>query len=188
MPTPAAPAPDLTPALDQLLAEGLLWRGREEDRRAYNTLLRWREQAAPQLHAKGWVLVHHESLQTFQAIQRKGKHHRHLNRSTTLCILALRLLRLETPAGLTQYPVISLDTLARRCADLGFQPDLSLVLPDLVMLKLIRPAGNTPLRPTQPEQLLELLPTLEVAVPASGIDTLARTLATPQPTTPEPTA
>jgi hypothetical protein len=188
MPTLAPAAPDLTPALDQLLAEGLLWRGREEDRRAYNTLLRWREQAAPQLHAKGWVLVHHESLQTFQAVHRKGKHHRHLSRSATLCVLALRLLRLETPAGLTQYPVISLDTLARRCADLGFQPDLSLVLPDLVTLKLIRPAGDAALRPTQPEQLLELLPTLDIAVPASAIDTLAHSLVAPQPTSPEPMA
>ena len=125
------------------------------------------------LHAKGWVLVHHETLQTFQAIQRKGKHHRHLSRNTTLCLLVLRLLRLETAAGLTQYPVVSLDTLARRCAELGFQPDLSQSLPELVLLKLIRPAGETPLRPTQPEQLLELLPTLEVAVPASAIESLA---------------
>lgn len=175
------PAPDLMPALDQLMAEGLLWRGREEDRRAYNTLLRWREQAGPQLHAKGWVLVHHEGLQTFQAIQRKGKHHRHLSRNTSLCLLVLRLLRLETAAGLTQYPVVSLDTLTRRCAELGFQPDLSQSLPELVALKLIRPAGETPLRPTQPEQLLELLPTLEVAVPASAIENLATSLTAPRP-------
>jgi hypothetical protein len=180
-PTPS-PAPDLAPALDQLIAEGLLWRGREADRRAYNTLSRWRDLAAPQMHARGWVLIHHEALQTFQAINRKGKNHRHLGRNTALCLFVLRLLRLETPLGLTQYPIISLDTLARRCSDFGLQVDLTLALPDLEALKLIRPAGNHALRPTQPEQLLELLPALELAVPASSIETLARQI-TPAPPT-----
>jgi len=183
VPDTLSSAPDLAPALDQLLAEGLLWRGREADRRAYNTLTRWRDLASSQMHAKGWVLIHHEALQTFQVVHRKGKHHRHLTRNAALCLFVLRLLRAETPVGLTQYPVISLATFSRRCADFNFQPELATVLPDLVTLKVIRPAGEGPLRPTQPEQLLELLPTLEIAVPTSAIETLAHSLVAPQPAT-----
>jgi hypothetical protein len=170
------PSPDLTPALDQLLTQGLLWREHESDRRAYNALVRWREVAAAQLHSKGWVLVHHESLQTFQAVNRKGKHHRHLNRNTALCLFVLRLLRAETPVGLTPHPVITLSALSLRCADFNIQPDLSAALPELVHLKLIQPAGGRLLRPTQPDQLIELLPTLEVAIPDSAIQTLAEQL------------
>ncbi len=175
-----SPTPDLAPAIDQLLAEGLLWRGREADQRAYNTLTRWREVAAAQLHAKGWVLIHHEPLQTFQAVHRKGKHKRHLSRNTTLCLLVLRLLRAETPPGLTQHPVISLSALSARCSDAGFQPDLGTALPELAALKLIRAAGTGPLRPTQPEQLIELLPALNIAVPSSAVEALAQSL-TAQP-------
>lgn len=168
-----AMSPDLTPALDQLLATGLLWRGHDSDRRAYNTLMRWREAAAQQLHKQGWVLIHHDSLQTFQAVNRKGKHHRHLHRNTALCLLVLRLLRSETPAGLTPYPVLALNTLLQRCADFDIQPDLSIALPDLAALKLIRPVAGRTLRPTDPDQLIELLPPLEIAVPESAITQLA---------------
>lgn len=173
-------SPDLTLALDHLLAHGLLWRGLEADRRSYNTLVRWREIASQQLHSKGWVLIHHESLHTFQAINRKGKHHRHLNRNTAFCLFVLRLLRSETPADLTPQPVITLSTLLKRCADFNSQVDLSTALPELIGLKLIRPAGGGTLRPTNPDQLLELLPPLEIAVPDSAIKTLADQLTVKQ--------
>lgn len=172
----SAPIPDLTAALDQLTAEGLLWRGRESDRRAYNLLSRWREAAAAQMHGRGWVLVHHESLQTFQAVNRKGRHHRRLNRNTLLCLLALRLLRAETPAGYTPHPAVSLETLAARCRALGFQPDLPAALPELAALKLIRAPGGQ-LRPGLPSQIIELLPALEFAVSEPAVAQLAARLA-----------
>jgi hypothetical protein len=166
-------SPDLTPALDQLLAQGWLWRGSESDRRAYNTVARWREVAVQHLHSKGWVLIHHEPLQIFQAVNRKGKHHRHLNRNSALCLLVLRLLRSETPAGLTPQPIITLGTLLARCADFNIQPDLAAALPDLCNLKLIRPVAGRTLRPTDPDHLIELLPSLEIAVSDSAITQLA---------------
>lgn len=166
-------SPDLTPALDQLLATGLLWRGADSDRRAYNTLIRWREVAAQQLHKQGWVLIHHEALQTFQAVNRKGRHHRHLSRNTALCLFVLRLLRSEIHATLTPHPTITLSTLLTRCADFDIQPDLSAALPELVSHKLIRPAGDRTLRPTDPDHLIELLPPLEVAVSDSAVTQLA---------------
>ena len=169
-------SPDLTPALDQLLAHGLLWRGLDSDRRAYNTLVRWREVAAQQLHSQGWILIHHDSLQTFQAVNRKGKHQRHLNRNTTLCLLILRLLQTETPIGFTPYPVIALSDLLKRCADFNLQIDLSSALPELAALKLIRPVANRTLRPTDPDQLIELLPPLEIAISDSALKTLAQQL------------
>lgn len=171
-------SPDLTPALDQLLAHGLLWRGIDSDRRAYNTLARWREVAAQQLHKQGWALIHHDSLQTFQAVNRQGKHHRHLNRHAALCLFVLRLLQSETPPGLTPQPVIALSVLLSRCADFNIQPDLSTALPELVNLKLIRPAAGNTLRPTNPDHLIELLPPLEIAVPDSAIETLAAQFST----------
>jgi hypothetical protein len=179
-----APIPDLTPALDQLTAEGLVWRGRDSDRRAYNLLSRWREAAAAQMHARGWGLVHHESMQMFQALHRKGRHRRRLHRNTLLCLLALRLLRAETPPGLTPQPAVSLQALIARCLELGFQPDLAAALPELAALKLIRaPAGV--LRPGLPSQLIELLPALEIAVSDSAVAQLADRLAA-QPPPPVP--
>jgi len=168
--------PDLTPALDQLLSHGLLWQGLDTDRRAYNTLVRWREVAAQQLHGKGWVLIHHDSLQTLQVLHRKGKHQRHFNRNTALCLFVLRLLQLETLPGLTPYSVITLSDLIKRCADFNIQPDLSSALPELAALKLIRPAANRTLRPTDPDQLLELLPPLQIALSDSALKTLAQQL------------
>jgi hypothetical protein len=177
MPSEPTLAPEdqstLAAALDRLLADGLLWRGHEPDLRAYNTLARWRDLAAAQLGSKGWELIHHDSLEAFQVVHRKGKHRRPLSRETALGLLVARLLRAETPAGLTPHPVVTIATLQRRCADFSFDLNLSDCLPELEALKLIRAAGGKTLRPTDPDQLLELLPTLDLAAPDSAIEELA---------------
>ncbi len=176
LPLPSADHPRLTAALEQLLAEGLIWREEEHDLRAYNALARWRDQAAAQLAANGWELVHAEQIQAFQIIplHAQSQPPRRLSRNTLLCLLVLRLLYVETPAALTPYPVIALSNLARRGAAFSISLDLAEALPELARLKLIRPAGGAQraLRPTNSDQLIELLPTLELALPNTTIEQL----------------
>lgn len=169
-------------AIRHLLSEGLIWRDEENDRRAYNVLARNRELAAERLQADGWDMIHHDSLQAFQLVHRKGRHHRKLDRNTTFCLLVLRLLYCETPSTFARNPVVAVNDIARRCA--AFLPedkniDLAEALPVLQSLKLIRAAGGKTLRPADGEQLIELLPTLELAVPDSAIEQIHRQLATP---------
>ena len=166
----------LAAALGHLLADGLLWRNHAPDLRAYNALARWRDLAAAKLGSKGWELIQHDSVEAFQAVHRKGKHRRPLNRDTALGLLIARLLRAETPAALTPHPVVTISTFQRRCADFSFDLNLSDALPELESLKLIRAAGGKTLRPTNPDQLIELLPTITLAVPDSAIEKLYQSL------------
>jgi hypothetical protein len=179
----------LNAAMNQLLADGLLWREHTADRRSYNDLARWTEIARTQLNGKNWQLNHHIPTQTFQAIHRKQKHRRHLKHDTALVLLICRLLYIETAALLTPYPVVSIGSIARHCAEFSFQPDLASALPELVSFKLIRAAGGKTLRPTNPEQMIELLPTLTIAVPDASIEAFAKqilTTQTPNSQTPSP--
>jgi hypothetical protein len=164
----------LASALERLLGEGLLWRGDERDLRAYNTLARWGDLAAAQLAAQGWELRHHDPAQAYYLVQRKGRHKIALKREAALCLLVLRLLYAETPAALTPYPVVTVAELRRRCEAFAFEPELAETLPELAGLKLIRAPGGRPLRLTDPDQLIELLPALELAVPDSAISDLAQ--------------
>jgi hypothetical protein len=169
-------APDdqthLTAALEQLLADGFVWLGHSPDRRAYHDLARWRDLAAAQLRAKGWELIQHDSLPAFQVLHKRGKHRLHFKREAALCLLLLRLLEAETPAPLTPHPVVTLAAIESRRADFGLSFNLAEALPELAAHKLIRAAGGQTLRPTDPDQLLELLPTLRLVVPDSAIQTL----------------
>lgn len=166
-------------ALRRLLGDGLIWREHEPDRRAYNVLARNRELAAERLKAKDWEMIHHDSLLAFQLIHRRGKHRRKLNRDTAFCLLVLRLLYCETPAAFSPNPVVAVDDIARRCA--AFLPEgqtinLPETLPVLQSLKLIRAAGGQTLRPADGEQLVELLPALDLAVPDAAIEHLHQSL------------
>jgi len=177
---------NLDNAIRRLLSEGLIWREEENDRRAYNVLARRRELAAERLRTDGWDMIHHDSLQAFQLVHRKGKHHRKLDRNTTFCLLVLRLLYCETPSTFARNPVVAVNDIARRCA--AFVPDdkkidLAEALPVLQSLKLIRAAGGKTLRPADGEQLIELLPTLELVVPETSIAELAGRLQTDYSTT-----
>ncbi|MBM4424324.1 MAG: DUF4194 domain-containing protein [Chloroflexi bacterium] len=168
-------------ALQRLLADGLIWREHEPDRRAYNTLTRWRELAAGQLSRKGWELHHHDSLQAFHLIHSKGKHRRKLDRNTTLGLLVLRLLYSEVPPSFHPHPIIAVHGIAQRCAALLPEDkpiNLNDALPVLQSLKLIRAAGGKTLRPTDSDQLIELLPTLTLALPDPAIEQLHSSLIT----------
>ncbi|MFV9506827.1 MAG: DUF4194 domain-containing protein [Oscillochloridaceae bacterium umkhey_bin13] len=171
----------------RLLSDGLIWRGNEADTRAYAFLVRRRELVAEYLQIAGWELRHDERAQVFQVVHREGAHRRRLNRDTTIWLLLLRLIYAEkrerVELHLTRYPTVSVADLAARYAEffpgqaVRKKTSLEDALRTLQTLKLIRAGGGGVLRATQPDQLIELLPPLEVVVPATAISELAERIA-----------
>lgn len=167
-----------------LLAEGLLWREHEPDRRLYHFLLRRRELVQEYMGVTGWQLNHDERLTIFHVTHREGAHRKRLGRDTTLWLLLLRLLYAEQREHLTltRYPVVSLGEIAQRYAEffpgerVRKKSSLEEALRTLTHLKLVRPANNATLRINDSEQQLELLPALEIVVPANEITTIAERL------------
>jgi len=173
-------------AVRRLLADGLIWREDEDDRLVYNFLLRRRELAADYLAVAGWELRHEERLSVFQVVHREGAHRRRLNREQTVWLLLLRLIYAEKrerlEVSLTRYPVVEVGEVAQRYAEFfpGQQVRKRTSLIDALRtfqtLKLVRAAGGGGIRAGQTEQLVELLPMLEIVVPAAGIAALAERL------------
>ncbi|MBI3242409.1 MAG: DUF4194 domain-containing protein [Chloroflexi bacterium] len=173
-------------AIQRLMDEGFIWQEEEADRRAYNFIARRQELVADYLRVGGWELRHHEQLHAFQLVHGKGARRRRLDPNTTFWLLFLRLMyaeKSEKKEGLlTRYPVVTIDDIVARWAklfpDRGETESASLydALPTLHSLKLIRPAGGEVLRTGNSEQQIELLPTLEIVVPAEEIAALAQQL------------
>ena len=149
----------------KLLREGLIWRELEDDRRAYNFLARRQDLIADHLQTDGWSLLYHESLQAFQLLDARGARRRQLSRETAIWLIILRLLYLESRSS-----VVAIRDIVKRGAQFSEAlSGLAEALPVIHDLKLIRPADNLTLRPGNPESLVELLPSLELAVPADAI-------------------
>lgn len=178
-------------AVRRLLADGLIWREEARDQRIYTFLIRRRNLVADYLQVAGWELRHDERIAVFQVVHRDGAHRRHFNRTTTIWLLLLRLIYSEKRGtmyeSLTHYPVVSTGELIQRYTRLFAtnQPahtadDLNDMLATLHRLKLIRAAGggSSTAAPTssQRDQLIELLPTLEIVLPDHEIATLTERL------------
>jgi len=172
-------------ATRRLLAEGLIWRGDEGDTRAYSFLLRRRELVAEYLQVAGWELRHDERAHVFQVVHRDGAHRRRLNRDTTVWLLLVRLFYAEkrerVELSLTRYPTVTVGDVAQRYAEffsgqaVRKKTSLDDALRTLQTLKLVRAGGGGVLRAANNDQVIELLPTLEVVVPATAIaDLVAR--------------
>ena len=172
-------------ATRRLLAEGLIWRGDEGDTRAYSFLLRRRELVAEYLQVAGWELRHDERAHVFQVVHRDGAHCRRLNRDTTVWLLLVRLFYAEkrerVELSLTRYPTVTVGDVAQRYAEffsgqaVRKKTSLDDALRTLQTLKLVRAGGGGVLRAANNDQVIELLPTLEVVVPATAIaDLVAR--------------
>jgi hypothetical protein len=174
-------------AVRRLLADGLIWREDEGDRRIFNFLLRRRELVADYLSVAGWDLRHDERIGAFQVVHREGAHRRRLSRDQTVWLLLLRLIYAEKrerlEVSLTRYPVTEVGEVARRYADffpgqnVRKRSSLDDALRSFQALKLVRGAGGAALRTGSPDQLIELLPTLELAIPAAAVTALAERLA-----------
>jgi hypothetical protein len=173
-------------ATRRLLAEGLIWRGDEGDTRIYAFLLRRRELVAEYLQVGGWELRHDERAQVFQVAHRDGAHRRRLSRDTTVWLLLLRLMYAEkrerVELSLTRYPTVTVGEVAQRYAEffpgqaVRKKTSLDEALRTLQSLKIVRAGGGGVLRAANNDQLIELLPTLEVVVPAAAIAELAARL------------
>ena len=173
-------------AVRRLLAEGLIWRGDEGDTRAYAFLLRRRELVAEYLQVAGWELRHDERAQVFQVAHRDGAHRRRFSRDTTIWLLLLRLIYAEkrerVELSLTRYPTVTVGELAGRYAEffpgqaVRKKTSLDDALRTLQSLKLVRAGGGGVLRAANNDQVIELLPPLEVVVPAGAIAELAARL------------
>lgn len=176
-----------TEALRRLLTDGLLWREDENDRRIYNFLARRADLVREYLGLAGWELRFHDRASIYQVIHPEGAHRRRLNRKTTIWLLIFRLLYTEIrqrPAVmLTRYPVVTMGEVVERFA--SFFPNqrvrekssLEEALRTLQSLKLIRAAASASLRAGDADQQVELLPALEVVIPANEIAAIAEKLA-----------
>lgn len=175
-------------AVRRLLADGLIWREDEDDRRIFSFLLRRRELVADYLAVGGWELRHEERVGVFHVVHHEGAHRRRLNREATIWLLLLRLIYAEKrerlEVGLTRFPVVGIGEVARRYAEffpgqnVRKRSSLSDALRTFQSLKLVRAAGGGGIRTSNTEQLIELLPTLEIVVPSANIAALAERLHT----------
>jgi len=170
----------------RLLANGFIWREEDAERRNYGFLVRRRELVADYLIVAGWELRHDERNGIFQVIHREGAHRRRFNRDTTIWLLLLRLIYAEKrerlEVSLTRYPTITVAEVAQRYNEffpgqtVRKKTSLDEALRTLQSLRLIRAGGGGVLRSANGDKLIELLPTLEVVVPAAEISALAERL------------
>lgn len=166
----------------RLLSDGLIWREQEDERRFYSFLQRRRQLVADYLAVAGWELRHEERLGAFHVVHRDGAHRRRLNRETTVWLLLLRLMYAEKlerlEVGLTRYPVVEVSAIVQRYAEffpgqiVRKRSSLFEALRTGQTLKLVRAAGGGTIRSGNVDQMIELLPTLEIIVPAANITAL----------------
>jgi hypothetical protein len=173
-------------AIRRLLSDGLIWREDNDDRAVFSFLLRRRELVADYLTVAGWELRYDQRLALFHVVHRDGAHRRRLNRDATIWLLLLRLLyaeqREQLSVSLTRNPVVEQNEIIQRY--IAFFPgqavrkrsSLNDALRSFQALKLVRAAGGGSIRANNGDQQIELLPSLEVIVPASSINELASLL------------
>lgn len=173
-------------AVRRLLADGLIWREEEGERRIYHFIARRASLLRDYLSVAGWELRQHDRLGIFQVVHSEGAHRRRFNRDTTIWLLLMRMLYAEKrerlELTLTRYPVVAIGEIIQRYSE--FFPgqtvrkkgSLEDALRTLHNLKLIRAASGGAPRMNATEQLIELLPTLEIIIPASEVSVLAERL------------
>lgn len=169
-----------------LLSESLIWREEERTRHVYLFLKRYTDLVKGYLDVAGWELLYHEQSMTFQVVHRDGSHRKRLSLDTTIWLLLLRLLYAEqqespTPR-LTRYPTVTIDTLIRRYTELPHarkykRTSLEEALRQLQHFPFIRAANGGNLKVRNGEQVIELLPPLEVVVTATNAAAVAAKLA-----------
>lgn len=172
-------------ALIMLLGSGILWREDERSRAHYSFVYRHQDLVRAYLAAVGWQLLHHERNTIFQVVHREGAHRKKFTTDMTLWLLLLRLLYAEQQESmaprLTRYPVVSMGELVRRYGELPGTPrrrkvSLEEALSHFQRYHLVRVADGRGVQISDENQLLELLPPLEVIVPAERVESVASRL------------
>ena len=114
-----------------------------------------------------------------QILHKRGGHRRRLDKDTTIWLLIARLIYAESKESsilaLTKNPVCTVGDFVNRYAEhfpgKSFRKKQSLEngLAQLQGIKLIRPAGAKFLFVNNSDALVELLPSLEIVVPATRL-------------------
>ena len=168
-----------------LLDEGLLWREEESKRQVYLFLKQHTDLIKEYLEVMGWKLYYHEQCTTFQIVHNEGHYRRRLSLDTSIWLLLLRLLYAEqeesTTPRLTRYPTVTVETLIRRYNELPNsrkfkKTSLEDAIRQFQQLPLIRSANGGSIRLKSNEQVIELLPPLEVVIPAENAVSIAALL------------
>ncbi len=164
----------------RLLAEGIIWREEDKDRRVYNYLQRYRDFVEAYLSVAGWELLYNELLGIFRVRHREGAHRRRLSRDTSIWLL-LRLLYAEKrehmQAITTPNPVTQVSEIIQRYTAyfpgqaVRKKTSLRESLRALSVMKLVHLHHMSTADPS-----VELLPTLEEVVPANAIAEVAARL------------
>lgn len=179
-------------AVSTLLNEGLIWREDERRRHVYSFLNRHTDLIKSYLGVIGWIVHHHEACYTFQVVHVEIYHRKRFNLDTTIWLILLRMLYAEQQESMavrmTRYPTITLGDLVYRYTELPgsrkhFKTSLATAFTQLQMYPLIRAATGGKLRVDNSDQVIELLPPLEVIVPAGNAASVARQLAAYAPPT-----
>ena len=172
-------------AVNRLLAEGLVWFEDTGRSQMYSFVRRHFEMVKDYLSLAGWQLSYYEQQRVFQVTHREGAHRKHLPQETTICLLLLRMIYAEQQESnmlrLTRYPAITLGELYRRYQELPnarkrWKNKFEEALRHLQRLNLLRLVGGGSLRLSNPQQVIEMLPTLEVVVPAGNAQEIAERL------------
>ena len=172
--------------VNRLFAEGLVWFEDTGRTQIYTFLRRRFELVRDYLSLVGWQLHYHEQQKIFQVTHREGAHRKHLSHDTTICLLLLRMIYAEQQESntlrLTRYPAVTLGEVYRRYQELSnarkrWKNKFEESLRQLHRLTLIRLVGGGSLRLSHSQQVIELLPTLEVVVPAGNAQQVAERLA-----------
>jgi hypothetical protein len=157
-------------SLRLLMAEGLVYRGIPEHGKIYSFLRRRETLMKDYLALAGWELRFAERQETFHLQHLTGAHREKLDLSTTKWLLLLRLLYAEAREGraleLTRNPSVTVEDLVRRYAEYFPKERFKTAMTDA--LKTLQ--GWNLLRRHGADDVLELLPTLEVIVPASSLE------------------
>ena len=172
--------------LKRLMSEGFLVRDDESDRRFYAFALRRFQDLCAYLGFTGWELLHHERLHVIQLMRSDGSHRKRFSKDQTSWLLLLRLLYAEQKESmklsLVRNPVVRVSEVFERYTrffpgeNLRKKTSLIDALRLFHGLKLLRPTDTKFFAVSDPETPLELLPTLEVAVPASKLQELEKRL------------
>lgn len=157
-------------SLRLLMSEGLIYRGISEHARSYSFLRRRETLVKDYLALAGWELRFAERQETFHLQHLTGAHREKLDLGTTKWLLLLRLLYAEAREGrsleLTRNPSVTSQDLVHRYAEYFPNERFKTAMNDA--LKTLQ--GWNLVRRHSLEDVLELLPTLEVIVPASSLE------------------
>jgi hypothetical protein len=170
----------------RLFSDGFLWRDDSTDRTLYHFVRRQTTLIEHYFDIMGWQLTLDERLGIVHISHREGAHRYRFNRDTTIWLLLFRLLYAEQRESLSLFlgrnPTVDVGTAYTRYLELGRNPaarkksSYETALRTLSHYKLIRAVEGGTLRVTNNDQLIELLPILEIIIPTTAIATLTEQL------------